>query len=305
MNVPYTFEVDEESIGLRADKFLAQSLEGVSRMHVQEAFQQGQVFCEGAPVEKSYRVELGDVLEISLTPRAETAVTPKPMHLEIVFEDEHIIVLNKAPGQIVHPGSGNEPETLVHGLLHHTGGKLSLAGGEKRPGVVHRLDKETSGLIIFAKTDKAYFELIRAFAEREVQKIYTAIVDKVPRLLSGRVQAPIGRHPTHRTRMAVVEDGREACTDWEIAERFKDYARLTLWLHTGRTHQIRVHLSHIGHIIVGDRAYGWRPRPTTPPADRVFLHAFSLTFKHPVHGGELKFSTPIPQDMLDFARLAS
>lgn len=304
MNVPYTFEVDEEAIGLRADKFLAQSLEGVSRMHVQEAFQQKQVFCEGAPVEQSYRVQLGDVLELLLPPRAETVVTPKAMPLDIVFEDNDIIVLNKTPGQIVHPGSGNEPETLIHGLLHHTGGKLSLAGGEKRPGVVHRLDKETSGLIVFAKTDKAYFALIKAFADREVQKIYTAIIDKVPRLLSGRIQAPIGRHPTHRTRMAVVENGREACTDWQIAERFRDYARLTLWLHTGRTHQIRVHLSHIGHIIVGDKTYGWRPKMNTPPADRVFLHAASLTFSHPITGKELQFTAPIPQDMLDFAELA-
>jgi 23S rRNA pseudouridine1911/1915/1917 synthase len=271
-------------------------------MHVQEAFKADKVLCEGKLVPQSYRVQLGETLTLLLPPRAETVVEPKAMPLDIVFEDADIIVLNKAPGQIVHPGNGNEPETLVHGLLHHTGGQLSLAGGEKRPGVVHRLDKETSGLMVFAKTDKAYFGLIEAFANREVQKVYTAIVDKVPRLLSGRLNAPIGRHPVQRTRMAVVENGSEACTDWELIEKGEHYARLKIWLHTGRTHQIRVHLSHIGHILVGDVGYGWRPRAHTPPAGRVFLHAMELGFMHPVTGASLSFKAPVPEDMKLFMK---
>ncbi|OYV48522.1 MAG: hypothetical protein B7X06_01205 [Verrucomicrobia bacterium 21-51-4] len=206
--------------------------------------------------------------------------------------------INKPAGQVVHPGSGTGEDTMVHALLHYAEGELSTAAGATRPGVVHRLDKETSGVILFAKTDETYHALTRAFAEREMRKEYVAIVGGSPRLKSGRIDKPIGRHPQHRVKMAVIPLAREALTDWRIEKNFGPrFTLLRLFPHTGRTHQLRVHLSSIGHPIMGDKLYGFRPKlGDTVEAPRVMLHADKIEFTHPMTGELLTIQAPWPED---------
>ena len=300
---PLTITIPPEATKLRADKALAGLLEGVSRSHIQEAFAAGMVLLNGGTIDQSHRVSAGDELLITLPALPVPTIEPVEMPLNVVFEDESIIVINKVAGQVVHPGSGTGADTMVHALLFHTKGKLSATGGERRPGVVHRLDKETSGLIVFAKTDAAYLSLIEAFAERQVDKVYTAVVGGIPRLRSGKIDEPIDRHPKFRVKMAVQPMGRPSRTDWEVTETFPRNVRLTLWPHTGRTHQIRVHLAHIGHAIVGDKTYGWRPKTGELSPQRVLLHAQKLAFDHPKTGERLSFETPLPDDMMAFCNL--
>ena len=217
----------------------------------------------------------------------------------VIHEDDSVIVLNKPAGLLTHPVQGSDEVSIVHGLLHYTKGKLAPAGGAPRPGVVHRLDRETSGVIVLAKTDKAYHALVAQFAERTAQKEYLALVDKAPRLLSGVINANIDRHRTVRVRMAVREDGREAITDWRVEEKYGVEAALVrAFPHTGRTHQIRVHLAHITHPILGDRTYGKFDVPsyTGWPMPRVMLHAHKLTLMHPQTGKPLTITVEPPKD---------
>ncbi len=284
----------------RADKLLAAHFPQYSRARLQEVFDEGKVFLDGKPASKKTRVSEGAVL--TLTEPAQKIAIPAPVDipLDILYEDEHIVVVNKRPGMVVHPGNATGEDTMVHALLHHTKGNLTTNAGEIRPGVVHRLDKETSGVIIFAKSDRAYRPLTRAFASRKLDKQYLALTRGAPALLSGVLRGNIDRHPTHRTRMAVRENegGKPARTDWAVEKHLgKNFSFLRLWLHTGRTHQIRTHLSHMGFPILGDALYGDRPLPNDPwKAPRVMLHAERLTITHPVTKEEMTFIAPLPED---------
>lgn len=267
----------------RADKIVATLLEGVSRSRVQKALDLGMVKVNGQPADRRTVLNPGDAIEV-------------------LFEDAHIIAVNKPAGLLTHPVQGSDEVSIVHGLLHYTKGKLAPAGGAPRPGVVHRLDRETSGVIVLAKTDKAYHALVAQFAARTAKKEYLALVDKAPRLLSGVINANIDRHRTVRVRMAVREDGREAITDWRVEEKYGvDAALVRAFPHTGRTHQIRVHLAHITHPILGDRTYGKFDVPTYTgwPMARVMLHAHKLTLAHPQTGKPLTITVEPPKDFLE------
>jgi 23S rRNA pseudouridine1911/1915/1917 synthase len=285
---------------VRADKVLSAHLSDLSRSQVQRLFVSGRVWREDEALTKSEKLRAGDILTYSLPAPVPLELRPVALPLEVIFEDADLIVLNKAPGMVVHPGAGTGEDTLVHALLHHCDGQLSGIGGVERPGIVHRLDRETSGVIVAAKSDRAFQGLALAFAERTLEKQYTALVRGIPRLLAGRVEEPIGRHPTQRTKMAVRPDGRAARTDWTLRRALGErFAWLDLRLHTGRTHQIRVHCAHLGHSLAGDAAYGFRPRDDDPVAfSRVMLHAARLSLRHPVTGEPLVLEAPLPDDFL-------
>lgn len=287
----------------RADKVLAAAFPEMSRSRIQKILDAGYVVLGGEIVARKTPLSAGNILEISFPEPSATTLEPTEMPLDVLFEDDDIIVINKAPGIVTHPGAGTGADTLVHALLHHTGGKLAAAGGELRPGVVHRLDKETSGVMLFAKTDAAYFSLIEKFQARELRKEYLALTDKAPDLLAGVIREPIDRHPTNRVKMAVRENGKPARTDWFVEEKFgADAALVRCILHTGRTHQIRVHLSFVGHPILGDRTYGkTAARHAGLPIPRVMLHAARLCLEHPISGTPLEFNAFPPAD---FAHLA-
>lgn len=273
--------------GQRADKILALACPQFSRERLQESFEAGQVFLEGQPrpLAKKARLNEGDALLFTLPEPIVTAVHPVAMPLEILYEDASVVAVNKPVGLVVHPGAGvADTATLAHGLLHHCGGTLAMAGGAERPGIVHRLDRDTSGVILLAKTDAAYYALVKSFAQRDTRKIYWALVRRAPAEDSGSIKLPIGRHPTARHKMAVREDGRTAHTDWQVLERFSGgHALIQCRIHTGRTHQIRVHLSQMGSPIWGDKTYGFRPRAGESNVSQQFLlHARELELPHPI-----------------------
>lgn len=285
----------------RADKLFAAEFEDVSRARLQRAFEAGQVTFDGEIIDKRFKISRAGLLRAVLEePEFDASPVPVDLPLDVVFEDEAIIVVNKAPGMITHPGSGTGDDTLVHALLHHCGGQLSTVGAPDRPGIVHRLDKETSGLIVVAKTDKAHHKLASAFSNRDTYKRYTALVLGVPKKSSGSCLEPIGRHPVVRTRMAVQKNGREAHTDWSVEEAFgKKAAKLSCVIHTGRTHQIRVHMSHLGHPLLGDTTYGFKVnRPKGIDVPRVMLHSTELRLAHPETGNEMCFEAELPEDFL-------
>lgn len=297
------FVVPEICDGMRADRALTEMFPDMSRSRLQKIIDAGKVLLNGKPVARKTAVPAGAQLNIAFPAAPTTGLVPADIPLDILFEDEHLVAVNKTAGIVTHPGAGTGDDTLVHALLHHTGGKLALAGGEARPGVVHRLDKETSGIILFAKTDSAYYALIEKFSERELDKQYLALTDGAPDLLAGVIREPIDRHPTHRTKMCVRENGKPARTDWFVEERFGDRAALIRCvLHTGRTHQIRVHLAHLGHPILGDKTYGRiQHRHEGWQMPRVMLHAERLRLVHPITGEALDFHAPLPPDFYNLA----
>ncbi len=288
------YTVPEGVLRERADKLLAARFKEWSRGRIQEAFDAGEVFLNGTPIKKNHRISSGDCITLTPPRLPPTTVEATDIPLSVLYEDEYLVVINKEAGMVTHPGSNTGDDTLVHALLHHTGGKLSRAGGALRPGVVHRLDKDTSGCILFAKTDEVYLQLVQLFSQRDLVKEYLALVMGVPRLLSGTIKDPIDRHPVNRTRMQVSPTGRPARTDWVLEERFgQRFSLLRCRIHTGRTHQIRVHLASMGHPIWGDKAYGYRRRhDETDPPSQVLLHAERLAFRHPVTGEQLDLRAP-------------
>lgn len=289
--------------GLRADKALAEMFPETSRSRLQKIFDAGGVTSGGKTLARKTVVSAGEEIAVAFPPNPETRLVPADIPLDVLYEDEHVIAVNKAAGIVTHPGAGTGGDTLVHALLHRTRGKLALAGGEARPGVVHRLDKETSGVILFAKTDAAYYALCEKFSAREADKQYLALTDGAPDLLAGSIREPVGRHPSVRTKMCVREDGKPARTDWTVEERFGASAALVRCaLHTGRTHQIRVHLAFIGHPILGDAVYGKsRSRHEGWPVPRVMLHAERLRIAHPITGSPLDLRAPLPPDFFNLA----
>ncbi len=300
MQAEHSYKVPEGIHRLRADKVLAAGFPGLSRTNLQRVFDAGLVTREGERLSRREPVSSGETLVFSLPEVRPLGLKAMPIPLEVVYEDEALVAVNKPSGMVVHPGAGTREDTLVHALLAHCAGQLSGIGGVERPGIVHRLDKETSGLILAAKTDESHRELARQFGEREVEKEYLALVGGVPELLSGSIFDAIGRHPVHRHKMAVVpaEKGRSAHTDWERIEVFGASASLLRCrIHTGRTHQVRVHLSSRRHPLLGDAVYGYRnPEGIVPPPERIMLHAERLAFRHPVTGEPIRLSAALPAD---------
>lgn len=287
----------------RADKALAAFLSGeISRSRLEESFERGEVKIAGLAIAKKRILEAGESVEVLLPELPPSELRAVDIPIEILYEDGDVVVVNKPAGMTVHPGSGTGEDTLVHVMLHHCKGALSKAGGALRPGIVHRLDKETSGVMIMAKSDEAYYNLVKAFSERRTEKTYLALVCGVPHLRSGSIKKAIGRHPEFRTKMCVTSDasGRDARTDWEVLESFgRDAALLKCRIHSGRTHQIRVHLSSIGFPILGDYTYNFQKNKMKKiePPQRVMLHAHSLKLEHPVKAGvQLSFSAKPPRD---------
>jgi 23S rRNA pseudouridine1911/1915/1917 synthase len=288
----------------RADRVLAAAFPEHSRTALQRAFDAGLVLREGTAIARDTSVAGGDRLEFNLPEVAPADLKPADIPLDVLFEDRHLLAVNKASGMIVHPGAATGEDTLVHALLAHCAGSLSGIGGVERPGIVHRLDKETTGVIVVAKTDQAHRALADQFATRTLTKEYVALVSGVPQLLSGSIDRAIARHPVHRHRMTVGEGGKPARTDWERAEAFGDLAALVRCrIFTGRTHQIRVHLKSLGHPILGDALYGWKPDPRLKKQPgRVMLHAEHLVLAHPVTGKELDLRAPLPADFTTLIR---
>ena len=285
----------------RADKILAGAFPAHSRAALQRAFAAGLVRRNGVALAKSDEVKAGDTLEFVLPEIVPAELRPVAIPLGVLYEDEHLLAINKAAGMVVHPGVGTGEDTLVHALLAHCAGGLSGVGGVERPGIVHRLDKETSGVLLVAKNDAAHRGLSEQFAGRHLRKEYLALVSGVPRLQSGVIERAISRHPVHRERMTVGEGGRPARTDWAIVEAFGDRAALLRCrIHSGRTHQIRVHLKSIGHPLLGDKVYGGKPDPALPAPSRVMLHAERIAFLHPITARPRDVRAPLPED---FAQL--
>lgn len=288
----------------RADKLLAQLHSGFSRSRWQKLFESGLVWQDERRLGQSDKLQAGDVVDVSLPPPRPVQLVPVRMDLDVLYEDDHLLVINKPAGLVVHPGAGTADDTLVHGLLHHCSGRLPGIGGEERPGIVHRLDKETSGAIVVAKSETAMKELALQFSGRTIAKQYIALVKGVPEPASGRIAEPIARHPVHRLRMSCQPGGRESLTEYAIVRHWDEVAAwLRVDLHTGRTHQIRVHMQHIGHPLLGDALYGWRDRgerlPTIP---RVMLHAAHLEITHPASGERMRFAAPLPPDFLELLK---
>jgi 23S rRNA pseudouridine1911/1915/1917 synthase len=295
---PQVHVVPEGSGASRVDRALASAFPEHSRVAFQRSIDAGLVRLRGRALERSAVVRAGDEVEFSFAEAEPARVRPVKIPLDVLFEDKWIIAISKAPGMVVHPGAGTGEDTLVHALLAHCAGSLSGIGGVERPGIVHRLDRETSGVIIAAKTDAAHRSLAAQFAERTVDKEYMALVSGVPRLLSGSVTKAIGRNTRHRHKMAALDEGgRPARTDWEVEEAFGTAAALVACtLFSGRTHQIRVHLSSLGNPILGDAIYGWKQAPGGPRPGRVMLHSARLAVNHPRTGKRLELKAPLPAD---------
>jgi 23S rRNA pseudouridine1911/1915/1917 synthase len=311
------FEVAEEHAGTRIDLFLTLMCDGYSRVFLRGVLTNGGVKLNGRPVKPSFKVQPGQVVEIELPPPPDDGPIPEDIPLEVIYEDDSIIIINKAAGMVVHPAKGHWNGTLTSALAHHFQ-QLSDAGGPTRPGIVHRLDRETSGVIAIAKTNSVHFKLAAQFEAREVSKEYHAIVVGTMNMDRDWIRAPIGHHPYQRDKMAIRSDhesSRDAETMYEVIERFAGYTYLRVFPKTGRTHQIRVHLAHIGFPVLCDRLYAGHSRiirgqllrrqalrqPPQPTDDdlvleRQALHAHHLSFSHPVTGQPLKFTAPLPED---------
>jgi 23S rRNA pseudouridine1911/1915/1917 synthase len=288
---------------------VAAHLTQCSRSYAARLIRRGYAQVDGSNRKPSYKVKLSEQIECRLPPPEPIEMVAEPLPLDVLFEDRHLIVLNKPPGMVVHPAAGHSRGTLVNALLHHCP-DLEGIGGRKRPGIVHRLDKDTSGVLVVAKTDRAHHELSCQFKARQILKHYLALVHGSPKNDSGRIDLPIGRHPKERKKMSTVStSGREALTVWRVRERFEEAALLEIDLKTGRTHQIRVHCTAMGHPIIGDTVYGRRrslarlakENPSLDAiiksAKRQMLHALHLRFDHPVTAESISLKAPLHEDM--------
>jgi 23S rRNA pseudouridine1911/1915/1917 synthase len=301
-------EIRADAPADRLDAFLAARLPELSRSRIQTLIREQYILVCGEPAKPRDAVKPGDLITIALPEAVPLEAAAQDIPLDVMYEDEHLLVLNKAPGMVVHPAPGNPDGTLVNALLHHCKGRLSGIGGVERPGIVHRLDKDTSGCLVVAKSDAAHQSLVTQFSERStMEKIYLAVTHGVPKPASETIFTHIGRHPVNRQKMAVVNPpgGKPAITDYEVLAT--DAATLTALvrchLHTGRTHQIRVHLHHKGTPILGDPIYS---KPAKNPAlpGRLMLHAWKLAFEHPVTGMGHHFESPVPPEFLPWTGVA-
>jgi len=304
----FSIVAEEEDRARRIDAFLTLRLQDLTRSRVQDLIRQGLVEVNGARIKASYRLKEGDLVGLTVPAPRQSHLKPESIQIKIVYEDEALLVLDKPAGLVTHPAPGHSTGTLVHGLLFHCR-DLSGVGGVERPGIVHRLDKETSGLMVVAKNDRVHGDLSMQFKSGQVKKRYLAIVHGSFPRKSGIIDFPLGRHPVRRKEMTVVRaGGKRAVTLWEEEEKIgRAFTLLGVRPRTGRTHQIRVHLSHMGHPIVGDAVYGYRKTwwkkhfPALwaghPPAERQMLHAEGLGFVHPGTGLQCEFHAPMPADM--------
>ena len=288
------FKITSEDIDRRLDVFLAEKMKAeYSRNAIQQAIDGGFVLVNEKQAKASYKLRLDDEISFTTPPPKVPDITAEDIPVNIIYEDKDVIVVNKPAGMVVHPAHGNYTHTLVNALLFHCKGKLSSLGSPLRPGVVHRLDKEVSGVLVLAKTDTAYKELVKQFKEKTTKRKYIAFVKGEPTLLKDKISLAIGRSKKDRKKMAVTSEGptsKSAVTNYEVLKKFKGISKLAIMLETGRTHQIRVHMSYIGHPILGDKTYGG------PKAERVMLHAKSLGFKHPMSGKDMLFEAPLPKE---------
>lgn len=298
----------ESNSGERLDAFLASKLADLSRSRIQTLIREQYILVNGNPMKPRDGVKIGDRISVALPEAVPDKAEPQDIPLDILYEDDDLLVINKASGMVVHPAPGNPDGTLVNALLFHCKGKLSGIGGVERPGIVHRLDKDTSGCMVAAKSDVAHQSLVTQFAERStMEKIYLAVTEGVPKPAKDTIFTHIGRHPVNRQKMAVVNPpgGKTAITDYEVlaTDASTVTALVLCHLHTGRTHQIRVHLHHKGTPLVADPIYGKQGKNTTL-AGRLMLHAWRLAFTHPVTGESLRFESPIPSEFQPWTSIA-
>ncbi len=286
-----TLTVGEEA-GVRIDKYLADQLQDYTRSFIQKQIEQEGVKVNQKVVNSKYKVKLGDCIELCILDPVEVDIVGEDIPIDIVYEDSDVMVINKPQDMVVHPAPGHYSGTLVNALLYHCKDQLSGINGEIRPGIVHRIDKDTSGLLMIAKNDKAHLGLSNMLKTHDITRKYHAIVHGRFSEDEGTVDLPIARSPQDRKKMAIVQGGREAKTDYRVIERFKNHTHVELTLHTGRTHQIRVHMKAIGHPLLGDPVYG--PNKTLFGLDKQMLHAKVLGFKHPITGKELYFESELP-----------
>ena len=291
--------------GGRLDVYLRDQFPAASRGALQRLIEEGMVLVDGRVMKATHSPKAGERIEVRWPEARPADAQPESMPLDVLFEDESLLVLNKPAGLVVHPAAGHDEHTLVNALLHHCAGQLSGIGGVARPGIVHRLDRDTSGCLVVAKNDETHLALSAQFADRRVEKIYQAIACGEMQRDQGEIRAAIARHPTHRKRMAVDDGmGREARTTYRVLERLRGATLAEAALHTGRTHQIRVHFQFLGYPLVGDSTYGNRQNQrlteaTGYQAARQMLHAFHLAFIHPRTGKRMRFEAPRPADFLD------
>ena len=280
--------------GERLDAFLARCGQGLTRSAVQRLIEEGCVLRNGKPGKKNDKLNVGDQIQMEIPEPKEVDIRPTEMQLDVAYEDEAVIVINKPKGLVVHPAAGHADDTLVNGLLYALGDDLSGINGELRPGIVHRIDKDTSGLLAVAKNDYAHTFLASQLKDHSMYRVYDAVVCGNLKEDSGTVNAPIGRHPSDRKKMCVTaRNSKEAVTHWEVVRRYKGYTHVRCKLETGRTHQIRVHMAHIGHPILGDVVYGHK-KPELGQ-DSQCLHAGSLCFAHPRDGRPVMVFAPLPE----------
>jgi 23S rRNA pseudouridine1911/1915/1917 synthase len=303
-----TFQIDPNEVGLRLDAYLASKIEGWSRARLQRLIESEDVLVNGNPVKASYKLRKNDELEVELIATASASFAPEPIPIEIVYEDESLVVVNKPAGLVVHPAAGIHSGTLANALAYHFQQLPDHGGNTARPGIVHRLDRDTSGLLVVAKTEAALENLSDQFRDRTVFKSYVALVHGRVKADSGTIAEPIARSPSNRTRMAVVRCGRSALSLYRVRRRFNRFTLLDVELKTGRTHQIRVHLAWLRHSVVGDETYGAgrdntiqdaRLRAQVRNLGRHFLHAEKLAFTHPETRQRIEFSSALPAELSD------
>jgi 23S rRNA pseudouridine1911/1915/1917 synthase len=289
--------------GKRLDQFLRDEMPEVSRSRIQDWIRQGRVLVNGDEARVSYAVRSGDTIDVEPALPASATPAPEAIPLTILYEDEDVVAIDKPAGMVVHAGAGVSEGTLVNALLARYPA-LSSVGGSARPGIVHRLDRYTSGVLLVARNDAAHHALSRQFSSRQVEKIYIALVHGTVKAESGRVDKPIARDPIRRTRMTTrLKRGRAAWTQYRVLRRFPRYTLVEARIGTGRTHQIRVHFSSIGHAVVGDTVYGAPAKPPgLPPPGRYFLHAHRIRFRHPSTGKEIVVESPLPAELNDLLR---
>jgi 23S rRNA pseudouridine1911/1915/1917 synthase len=309
------FKVDETE-GLRLDIYLSQKIDSISRSKIHRLIQKGEALVNSTVAKPSYRLKNDDVVTIHIPPPEPLEIVPEEMPLSILYEDEHYFALNKPPGIVVHPGAGNFEGTLVSGLVNYTN-QLSSVGGVLRPGLVHRLDKNTTGVLIVAKNDEAHWKLGQQFAGRKVYKEYRALVWGTPEPLQGIIEQPLGRSPADRKKFAVVGTGKFSRSRYEVLDSYSLISAVKVILETGRTHQIRVHLNYIGYPVVGDEVYGDKKRRFSMVEKRYYdlgkqviarvgrqmLHAYCLRFKHPFSSKEIQIIAPLPDDFIRIEEL--
>ncbi len=286
------FEVDEMSVGARIDVFLSSQFCDKSRSYLQGIIETEQVLVNGKIKKSNYKLRLEDRIEVVISDPVDLGVLPEKIQLDILFEDSDLIVINKAQGMIVHPASGVQTGTLVNALLAHCK-DLSGINGVMRPGIVHRIDKDTSGVLVVAKNDLAHNKLSQQLKDHSMTREYIALVEGVIKSDEGIVDEPLARHPNQRVKIAVVKGGRQSVTHYQVLERFKEYTLIKCILETGRTHQIRVHMAYVGHPLVGDPVYGYKKQKFSLVGQA--LHAQKLGFIHPTSGEYMEFQSPLPE----------